>query len=75
MISIGWSELGDLSAYGNRLEIHEALKQQYERETEPSNDALACFQFCREMSVSDIVIAKQGRKKILGMGVIESDYS
>lgn len=75
LICIDWSELGDLSAYDNRLEIHEALKQKYERETEPSNDALACFQFCREMSVGDIVIAKQGRKKILGMGVIESDYS
>ena len=39
-----------------------------------TNDALACFQFCREMKPGDIVFAKQGQSTLLGCGVIKSDY-
>ena len=40
----------------------------------PTNDTKANWEFCNEMNIGDIVIAKQGRNSILGWGVITSDY-
>jgi hypothetical protein len=72
--AIGWAGLGALSDYSNRDEITAALKQLSGADGSPSNDSLACYQFCHEMAPGDVVIAKQGRKKILGMGFVRSEY-
>src|SRR5262249_10559160 len=40
----------------------------------PRNDSLACFEFVHTMAVGDYVIAKIGRSRLLGIGVVESDY-
>lgn len=71
-IAIGWDQIGDLSRYSSHEEILEALKT--EENKNPTNDALACYQFSHEISVGDIVVAKIGRKKILGMGRVTSEY-
>jgi len=71
-IAIGWQRLGDLSRYSSQHDILEALRT--EENKNPTNDALACYQFSREISVGDIVVAKIGRKKILGMGRVVSGY-
>lgn len=74
IVAIGWRQLGSLERYKSRDEITEALAQLRPEGVVPSNDSLACFQFCNEVSQGDIVIAKQGRKRILGMGVVKSGY-
>jgi 5-methylcytosine-specific restriction enzyme B len=38
------------------------------------HDTLAAWQFAHEMKVGDHVIAKEGRSKLLGWGVVTSDY-
>lgn len=73
-IAIGWDELGDLRAFGSHDEIREAIRETYERDQNPINDSLACFQFCREMEVGDEVYVKQGLNRILGHGRIIGDY-
>lgn len=73
IIAIGWDEIGDLEEFDNRDSIHERLRETY-GSTKPSNDSLCCHQFSREMRHGDYVIAKQGRKLLLGYGVIASDY-
>ena len=73
IIAIGWDEIGDLQEFENRDSIHERLRETY-GSTKPSNDSLCCHQFSREMKQGDYVIAKQGRKLLLGYGVIASDY-
>lgn len=75
IISIGWDSLGDLSQYKNQDEVLEKLSELRGPDTQsPTNDSLCCFQFVHEISIGDLVIAKIGRKKILGGGVVTSKY-
>ena len=72
---IGWEEIGDLSKYETLDAMREAMKVQFgDASTNYKNAGLATWEFCREMKVGDIIYAKQGRNKILGRGVVESDY-
>ena len=75
IISIGWDQLGDLSDYKSQDEVMAKLTEirGVDGQT-PSNDSLCCYQFVHEMKAGDLVIAKIGRKKILGGGVVTSDY-
>jgi hypothetical protein len=75
IISIGWDQLGDLSAYKSQDEVMAKLTEIRGADGQtPSNDSLCCYQFVHEMKAGDLVIAKIGRKKILGGGVVTSDY-
>ena len=75
MVGIGWDALGDLSRFESQDEIATTL---LENRTEagpfPSNDSLCCYQFSHEMKVGDLILAKIGRKKILGGGIVTSGY-
>lgn len=73
-VAIGWEELGDLRQYEKREDVHAAMKRVYEKDNDPWNDTLACWQFCREMAVGDFVYVKQGRNRVLGYGRISSEY-
>ena len=73
IIAIGWDELGDLREFDSREDIHQQLRDILDK-ANPSNDSLACYQFAREMRRGDQVLVKQGRTRLLGYGVIESDY-
>ena len=71
-VGIGWDRLGDLSRYRSLEEIFRELTN--EDGHRPSNDALCCYQFAHEISVGDLIVAKAGRKKILGVGRVTSSY-
>jgi hypothetical protein len=70
--AIGWDELGDLAAYPTYQAAYDALREA--RGGNPLNDANACFEFAHRMQPGDIVIAKQGRSVILGVGEVTSGY-
>ncbi len=75
IISIGWDYLGDLSQYKNQNELMAKLSGLRGPDAQsPTNDSLCCYQFAHEINVGDLVIAKVGRKKILGGGIVTSDY-
>ncbi len=74
VVSIGWDELGDLSRYGSRDAISADLVKLYGSGRIPMNDSLACWQFSHEMQPGDVVIAKQGRRQLLGYGTVRSAY-
>ena len=74
IIATGWEGLGDLSAYLTQDEITEKLGEQYADGRRPTNDSLCCYQFSHDIKIGDIVIAKTGRKRVLGAGIVESDY-
>lgn len=63
-----------MSQFSTREEITEKLAQRYADGRKPTNDSLCCFQFSHDIKIGDYVVAKIGRKKILGVGVVESDY-
>lgn len=73
---LGWDELGDFNVYKSKKQIKEALDKAYPTEVESSkkNDVLAIWEFKEEMREGDIVYVKKGASKIIGMGIVKSDY-
>lgn len=74
IMCIGWDELGDLRKYKSREEMRYEVKKLRFKDGSAVNDSLAVWQFSREMKPGDIVFAKKGMSKIIGRGVVESDY-
>lgn len=71
--AIGSDDLGDLLEYESREAIHQDLASATGR-ANPFNDSLALWQFSRELERGDVLIAKQGRRRILGYGIVTGDY-
>ncbi|MDC3307303.1 AAA family ATPase [bacterium] len=65
--------LGDLEEFETREAIHAELTQLVGGN--PWNNSLRFWQFSREMSPGDVVIAKQGRHRLLGYGRVVGPYS
>jgi 5-methylcytosine-specific restriction protein B len=75
IVSIGWDELGDLKQYRSQADVLRALKEKYEDEGNPTNNAKSCFDFAHKVKIGDGVFVKQGRTKLLGFGIVESGYT
>ena len=73
IVAIGYDDLGDLSEYADRQNMHAALIQNGGG-ANPSNHSLAVWQFAHEMDIGDILLAKQGRHAILGWGEVVDGY-
>lgn len=74
IIAIGWDDLGDLQQYGSYNEVLEQLMINSDSDIRPSNNALACYQFSHDIKEGDIVIAKSGRYRLLGVGIVMGEY-
>lgn len=74
LMCIGWDAMGDLSEYASREEMRDAVKKHYPTDGSAVNDSLAVWQFANEMKPGDVVFAKKGMSKIIGRGIVESDY-
>ena len=72
IVAIGSDFLGDLSTYRSYDAMYEAIRA--EEGGNPINDARACWQFAHEMRPGDYVVAKQGRRTLLGYGVVTGEY-
>lgn len=72
---LGWDLIGDLSEFNNKEELTKALQIAYQKEDASfKNDSLALWQFVHDIHPGDIVYVKKGINKIIGRGVVESDY-
>lgn len=76
IVAIGFdqAELGDLRLYADKEAIYDALKARSPRDSDPINDALAAYEFSRVMRPGDYLFARQGRRAVVGVGVVKSDY-
>ena len=74
IMALGWNEMGDLSVFNTKSELSQKMSELYGADSSHSNDALTLWQFYNEMQPGDIIIVKRGRKDILGMGTVESEY-
>lgn len=70
--AIGWDALGDLSGQ-SMAEILARLKEHY-GDANPTNKALACYEFVNKMRPGDLVFAKRGRREIVGFGTVTGGY-
>jgi len=74
IIGVGWNNLKfDLSNLKTFDEVHET-SQKYESKTVSNIDSKQLYNFLISMHPGDKVFVKDGRKKIVGYGVIKSDY-
>lgn len=67
-------ELGDLSKYINKEEMRSKLQQLHNKETSFRNIVLGCWEFANEIKPKDVIFVKKGKDKIIGRGIVESDY-
>ena len=76
IMAIGWDYLGDLNQYHSKKEIV-TLIQDHDNDPESSkkNNATSCYSFCNEMRIGDHVFAKIGNSRIIGRGIITSEYT
>ena len=72
-IYIGWDKLGDLNNYSSDEDIYEAIKQLYNEEN-PKMSKCACSDFVKRIKLGDTIIVKKGLNKLLGYGIVTSDY-
>lgn len=74
VMGIGWSEFGDLNAYQTRTDMTEYIQKVRDSNTSFKNITLATWEFANEMKIGDVIFAKKGTDKIIGWGIVESEY-
>ncbi|MGB7604539.1 MAG: AAA family ATPase [Lutisporaceae bacterium] len=74
IMGIGWDELGDLSQFPSKESMKVKMKTIYGEEYSYKNPGHATWQFANEVKPGDIVFVKRGLSKIIGRGVVVSEY-
>lgn len=74
IMGIGWDEVGNLKDFSSKEKIKERMKSVYDASYSYKNNAHCLWQFANEIKVGDIIFAKKGMHKIVGKGVVTSDY-
>ncbi|MCX6821929.1 MAG: PDDEXK nuclease domain-containing protein [Candidatus Aenigmarchaeota archaeon] len=71
-IAVGWRKLGDISQYKSKEEIRKKFEQIYPNDNPSSitRDVNTIWSFYHDISIGDIIIARQGRKKIINIGQV-----
>lgn len=74
IMAVEWDEMGDLKQYSSKDAMKAKMKELYGSEYTYMNSALATWQFANELRPGDIVYAKKGIHKLVGRGIITSEY-
>ena len=74
IMALGWDEIGDLTQFNSREEIKKALVDANGGTGSKKNNVSANDDFLNKMKKGDIIIAKKGRRELLGYGIVKSDY-
>ncbi|MDD4803536.1 MAG: AAA family ATPase, partial [Syntrophomonas sp.] len=74
IMGIGWDEMGDLKQYPSKDAMKTKMKELYGKDFSYMNSAHATWQFTNELQSGDVVFVKKGMYKVIGRGVVESEY-
>jgi hypothetical protein len=74
IMGIEWDELGDLSQFPSKEAMKEKMKKIYGEENSYKNAGHATWQFANEVKPGDVVFVKKGLNKIIGRGIVTSEY-
>ncbi|MBN2789371.1 MAG: EVE domain-containing protein [Candidatus Delongbacteria bacterium] len=74
IIGLGSEPVGDVTQFKTKKELTIRLQELENTTSSKKNDSTANWDFYKNMNVGDVVIVKQGRSKLLGYGIITSDY-
>ena len=76
LMCLGWDKIGCFRDYGSMENIKKKLQEVYNTPDGTfTNDKLAIWDFATTMKPGDIIYAKLGLKKIIGRGIVESEYA
>lgn len=74
IMGIGWDEVTNLKDFNSKEEIKAFMKKVYDASYSYKNNAHCLWQFANEIKIGDIIFVKKGMHKIIGRGVVTSDY-
>ncbi|WP_067724565.1 AAA family ATPase [Oceanobacillus damuensis] len=74
IMGIGWDKMGDLSQFSSKEEMKSKMKELYGQEYTFMNAAHATWQFANELLPGDTIYVKKGTSKVIGRGIVESEY-
>ena len=74
IMAIGWGEIGDLTAFATKDAMKQKMKECIDPTLSYKNAAHATWQFVNDMKPGDIVFVKKGMHRIVGRGIVTSDY-
>lgn len=74
IMGIGWDDVTDLKGFSSKEEIKDFMKNVYDPSYSYKNNAHCLWQFANEIKVGDVVFVKKGMHKIIGKGIVTSDY-
>lgn len=69
-IAIGWKDLGDVSQMKSKEELRQKYMEVYGDEKNLTRDCNSIWSFYNEISLGDVIIARRGTKKIIGIGTV-----
>lgn len=75
VMAIGWDEIGNLNDYPQKKDIKYKLQEIYNDKSSHKNDVHALWQFANEIQKGDVIFAKKGWNEIIGVGIVNSDYT
>lgn len=68
--AIGWELLGNHKNYSSKVDIKKSLDEKYNREESEDKNANTIWNFSNELKVGDIIFAKEGISKLIGIGIV-----
>lgn len=74
IMAIGWGEIGDLRTFDSKESMKIKMKETFDESLSYKNIAHATWQFANEMKIGDIIFVKKGKSRLVGRGVVTSDY-
>lgn len=74
IMGIGWDDVTDLKGFSSKEKIKEYMKKVYDPSYSYKNNAHCLWQFANEIKVGDVIFVKKGMHKIIGKGIVISDY-
>ncbi len=74
IMGIGWDYVTDLKGFDTKEKIKDYMKKVHNPSYSYRNNAHCLWQFANEIKIGDVIFVKKGMHKILGKGVVTSDY-
>lgn len=74
IMGIGWDEVTDLKDFPSKESIKDYMKKVYDASYSYKHDAHCLWQFANEVKIGDVILVKKGVHKVIGRGIVVSDY-
>lgn len=74
IMAIGMGDIGNIKQFSSLKEVRDRMKTVIDASKSYKNDGYCAWQFANELKPNDVVFVKQGMFKIIGRGIVTSEY-